>query len=79
MEAHLIASPSICIEHDGKIHIFKNTTNMPMCVFREWCKFKAQTSASDAIADIWINKKILGVKYDSRVESILQKYITSGL
>lgn len=69
---------NVYIEHDGKIVFMRSSTSLEIATKKTWfiAKQIAKTSAPsmseiEALADLWINKKTLGVTYPEHIEKML--------
>jgi hypothetical protein len=57
------------VEHRGALYVFRRTNDLPTSgMFMDRCWHVAQNAESDALADaranVWINEKHLGVRYE---------------
>lgn len=69
------------IEHNGVSYKFVNTDGQDSQVFNDKCWFIIRNKKVDnveALAELWVNKKHLGVTYPPSVEALLSPNTFAG-
>jgi hypothetical protein len=59
------------VSFKGRMFVFKNVSNMDDRMFHDKCWYMIRTSSSEFLADVWVNKKYLGVTYPEHIEKLL--------